>query len=461
MKFRYGRAIGLTTAVIAFFLPVLLWSQSTTIQTEQLIRASDVIVVGRVGALKSEWNADKSRIQTVVKIQVGETIKGAVDGGSLTVVIPGGEVDGVGEWYSHSVRFKDSEDVVVFAKKDKQGGHARDRRRARKVPRERGEEGRLEDHPERRGPRGFHRAGEKDGAGPGDDPVGSVGEPIRRRDALRHSMSPNFGFHHQSAFIEGSAMKKLIAFLFALLLIVPAAALGQTNVVLLPYGSGGYKYQFVKSNSSTITSGVFYTNGWNESGCSSNGFAAFGTLNNTSSPPCPLNDATHIKTIWPSSKDLIVRKRVTVPAGAQNVRVKVAIDNGVSVWWNGTNISGGIKSSNDCATEDGDFIFTVPAALVMAGENILTARGVWMSQKNYLDMQVLCDLSFTITASAGANGSISPSGAVNVPSGTNKAFNITANPGYHVASITVDGVTTNVETSTSTPVDVRRTPSRR
>ena len=121
MKFRNGRAIGLVTAALAFFLPLLLWSQSTISQTEQLIRESDVIVVGRVGALKSEWNADKSRIQTVVKIQVDEAIKGAVDGGSLIVVIPGGEVDGVGEWYSHSVRFKDSEDVVVFAKKDKNG----------------------------------------------------------------------------------------------------------------------------------------------------------------------------------------------------------------------------------------------------------------------------------------------------------------------------------------------------
>ncbi len=246
-------------------------------------------------------------------------------------------------------------------------------------------------------------------------------------------------------------MKKLIAFLFPLLLIVPAAALGQTNVVLLPYGSGGYKYQFAQSTSSTITSGIFYTNGWNESGCSSNGVAAFGTLNSAGTPPCLLNDATHIKTIWPTTKDLIVRKRVTVPAGAQNVRVKVAIDDGVSVWWNGTNISGGIRMSNDCATENGNFIFTVPAALVKTGENILTARGVWVNQKNYLDMQVLCDRSFTITASAGANGSISPAGAVSVPAGTNKAFNITANPGYHVASIKVDGVTTNVETSTSTP----------
>ncbi len=121
MKFRNGRAIGLVTAIIASIIPLLLWSQPKTVQTAQLIRDSEVIVVGTVGSLRSEWNADKTRIQTVVTIRVDETIKGAVEDGALTVVIPGGEVGEVGEWYSHSVRFKDTEEVVVFAKKDKQG----------------------------------------------------------------------------------------------------------------------------------------------------------------------------------------------------------------------------------------------------------------------------------------------------------------------------------------------------
>jgi hypothetical protein len=124
MTFRNGRARGIAIASLSLFLPLLLWCQSATtqgtIQTEQLIRESDVIVVGKVGALKSEWNADRSRIQTVVTINVDEAVKGSA-GGALSVVIPGGEVDGVGEWYSHSVRFQDTEEVVVFAKKDPKG----------------------------------------------------------------------------------------------------------------------------------------------------------------------------------------------------------------------------------------------------------------------------------------------------------------------------------------------------
>jgi len=39
----------------------------------------------------------------------------------MTIATPGGEVDGVGELYSHSARFAKDEQVVVFAEKDKQG----------------------------------------------------------------------------------------------------------------------------------------------------------------------------------------------------------------------------------------------------------------------------------------------------------------------------------------------------
>ena len=116
-----GRKVGLALAMLTVSLPMLLRSQSQTIHTDELVRESDVIVVGSVGALKSEWNADRSRIQTVVTINISETVKGAAQGGTLTVVVPGGEVGDVGEWYSHTPRFQDTEEVVVFAKRDDAG----------------------------------------------------------------------------------------------------------------------------------------------------------------------------------------------------------------------------------------------------------------------------------------------------------------------------------------------------
>jgi len=47
--------------------------------------------------------------------------------------------------------------------------------------------------------------------------------------------------------------------------------------------------------------------------------------------------------------------------------------------------------------------------------------------------------TYTITASAGANGSISPSGAVAVSSSANQTFTITPSTGYHIADVLVDG----------------------
>ncbi len=46
---------------------------------------------------------------------------------------------------------------------------------------------------------------------------------------------------------------------------------------------------------------------------------------------------------------------------------------------------------------------------------------------------------YTITASAGPNGSISPSGNVIVNAGSNKTFTITPDTNYHIADVTVDG----------------------
>ena len=47
--------------------------------------------------------------------------------------------------------------------------------------------------------------------------------------------------------------------------------------------------------------------------------------------------------------------------------------------------------------------------------------------------------TYTITASAGTGGSISPSGSTSVTEGTSKNYTITANTGYKIADVKVDG----------------------
>lgn len=55
--------------------------------------------------------------------------------------------------------------------------------------------------------------------------------------------------------------------------------------------------------------------------------------------------------------------------------------------------------------------------------------------------------TYNITASTGANGSISPSGNTTVSCGSNQTYNITADSGYAVADVLVDGVSVGTVTS--------------
>jgi len=89
--------------------------------TDELSRRADVVVVGKVNSVVSEWNRSRTRIVTRVTLAVDQYVKGSSAGGSMTLVVPGGEVEGVGEWYSHTPQFKENEDVLVFAQKDSHG----------------------------------------------------------------------------------------------------------------------------------------------------------------------------------------------------------------------------------------------------------------------------------------------------------------------------------------------------
>ena len=55
--------------------------------------------------------------------------------------------------------------------------------------------------------------------------------------------------------------------------------------------------------------------------------------------------------------------------------------------------------------------------------------------------------AYTITATAGANGSISPAGTTTVNYGASRTFTITPAAGYRVASVTADGTSVGAVTS--------------
>ena len=57
--------------------------------------------------------------------------------------------------------------------------------------------------------------------------------------------------------------------------------------------------------------------------------------------------------------------------------------------------------------------------------------------------------TFTLTSTAGANGLISPSGSVSVSSGSSQTFAISANSGYHINDVLVDGTSVGAVSSYS------------
>ncbi|MBP1653880.1 MAG: hypothetical protein H6Q28_436 [Bacteroidetes bacterium] len=82
---------------------------------DELAREADVVAIGRITGLQSEWDEGKTRIFTRVSLSVDEFVKeGSERSKAVTILTPGGEVGDVGELYTHVPVFKKNEEVVVF-----------------------------------------------------------------------------------------------------------------------------------------------------------------------------------------------------------------------------------------------------------------------------------------------------------------------------------------------------------
>lgn len=110
-------------SMLLLFLPMLFVSGRASAQTHQLrladlTKEAEVIVVGKVTDVRAEWSSDKTRIFSKVSLSVDEYVKGETPGRTVVITQLGGEIDGVGELYTHTARFSRDEEVLVFVKKD-------------------------------------------------------------------------------------------------------------------------------------------------------------------------------------------------------------------------------------------------------------------------------------------------------------------------------------------------------
>lgn len=98
-------------------------------------------------------------------------------------------------------------------------------------------------------------------------------------------------------------------------------------------------------------------------------------------------------------------------------------------------------SAIDGATAGTPIIFYVAGAKAKIYD---VAQGKWI--ENYAwksgdatNLNLQAEVNYTIAASAGTGGTITPSGNVSVPLGGSKTFTIAADSGYAIADVTVDG----------------------
>jgi len=142
---------------------------------------------------------------------------------------------------------------------------------------------------------------------------------------------------------------------------------------VMPYGSSGYRYKVVAQGALPGFEAPSFDDVAAGFG---NGTAAF--ADDTCGGP--------FATSWTGNTDILLRKLVSLPAGAQDVQVSVAIDNDIQVFWNGVDISGGLIRSEGCAFND-EYIFSVPAS-ALGTTNLLAARGRERGLAQRIDLKV-------------------------------------------------------------------------
>ena len=112
----------LTVASIAMLLVFSLFATTTeahapTKSLEELLDESDSIIAGTVESVNSYWHDDYNSIYSSVVVWVDDIFKGEDEREKITIVIPGGEVDGLRQFVSDMPLFEPGERAVIFLDK--------------------------------------------------------------------------------------------------------------------------------------------------------------------------------------------------------------------------------------------------------------------------------------------------------------------------------------------------------
>lgn len=148
---------------------------------------------------------------------------------------------------------------------------------------------------------------------------------------------------------------------------------------VLPYGSSGFRYRLLTAFQNPPPS-------WEQPGFDdatwSVGSAAFGYGG------CP---ASTVRTDWPINTRLLLRKYVSVPPGAINLRIMLGLDNDiVALYFNATQVSDYVSHDN-CPSLDSIRI-DVPPEAVQAGQCLVAYYVADRGIASFFDTRILADL---------------------------------------------------------------------
>jgi hypothetical protein len=121
MKRFHWLSVAILFIIVSSLLPLAFTSaaqaDSGKINLQDLTNGADSVLVGTVTDRHSYWNDAHTQIYTSVAFSVEDRIKGEASPDKVTITVPGGEVEGIGEFVSEMPSFDQGEKAVVFLKK--------------------------------------------------------------------------------------------------------------------------------------------------------------------------------------------------------------------------------------------------------------------------------------------------------------------------------------------------------
>ena len=88
----------------------------------ELAKRSDVIVLGTVSFIASDWNLNRTAIETRIDLKVEEIFKGRVDDGKVSFHQLGGTAGEIASSVGEAASFEEGERVAVFLLKNNRDG---------------------------------------------------------------------------------------------------------------------------------------------------------------------------------------------------------------------------------------------------------------------------------------------------------------------------------------------------